>query len=61
MVEDMPLTKQVLPSNTVEVHNSTMGKVKAGKYFCVCGQCDHHPQSDCLRKGCWCCTAQVQL
>ncbi|HEX9613793.1 MAG TPA: hypothetical protein VGA05_09275 [Candidatus Bathyarchaeia archaeon] len=55
----LTLTKQVLISNTMEVHNSTMGKVKAGKFFCVCGHCDHHLQSDCLSKGCWCCTTQV--
>jgi len=57
----MSLTKQVLVSKTVEVHNSAMSKVKAGKYLCVCGHCDHRLQSDCLSKGCWCCTAQVQL
>jgi hypothetical protein len=36
----MSLTKQVLVSNAMEVHNSTIGKVKAGKFFRVCGHCD---------------------
>ncbi|TMI39878.1 hypothetical protein E6H21_07865 [Candidatus Bathyarchaeota archaeon] len=33
----MPLTKQVLVLDTMQIHNSTMGKVKAGKFFCLCG------------------------
>ncbi|TMI35682.1 hypothetical protein E6H26_05890 [Candidatus Bathyarchaeota archaeon] len=55
----MSLTKQVLVSDTVVVHYSAMGKVKAGKFFCVCAHCDHRLQSECLEKGCWCCAAQV--
>jgi len=53
----MSLTKQVLVSDTMLVHDSTMGKVKAGKFFCVYGHCDHRLQSDCLNKGRRCCTA----
>ncbi|MBO0887747.1 hypothetical protein J2P12_01460 [Candidatus Bathyarchaeota archaeon] len=57
----MSLTKQSTVSDTTLIHISGMGKVKAGKYFCVCSHCDHGLQTDCLGKGCWCCTAQLQL